>query len=127
MILQIMAIDLVLLPPTCWRHANIMSSRLRIYVNSYLQQRNGNWVRQLSSSRSDTPSLSLLREDHEDEEFVVPSMLPPPSRSSSPELLSSDDEDAPPIVPATLRTLSLNYLPALPPKHTYLRTPVSFP
>ncbi|KAK7695621.1 hypothetical protein QCA50_000257 [Cerrena zonata] len=63
----------------------------------------------------------------EDEELVLPSMIPPPSRSPSPELLSSDDEDAPPMVPTTLRGLPLNYLPALPPKHTYLRTPASPP
>ncbi|KZT72658.1 hypothetical protein DAEQUDRAFT_762928 [Daedalea quercina L-15889] len=56
-------------------------------------------------------------------------LLPPPSRSPSPELLPSDDEDAVPIVPATLRQLPWNerYLPALPPKHTYLRTPVAIP
>jgi transcription initiation factor TFIID subunit 8 len=50
-------------------------------------------------------------------------MFPPPSRSPSPELLLSDDEDAPPVVPVTLRALPA-YFPALPPKHTYLRTPV---
>lgn len=50
----------------------------------------------------------------------------PPSRSPSPELLPSDDEDAIPVIPVTLRQLPWNdrYLPALPPKHTYLRTPV---
>lgn len=51
-------------------------------------------------------------------------MLPPPSRSPSPELLSSDDENAPPAIPMTLRPLP-HYVPPLPPKHTYLRTPVS--
>ena len=60
---------------------------------------------------------------------AVPSMelLPPPSRSPSPDLLPSDDEDAVPVIPVTLRQLPWNerYLPALPPKHTYLRTPVS--
>ncbi|TFY65109.1 hypothetical protein EVJ58_g2172 [Rhodofomes roseus] len=56
-------------------------------------------------------------------------LLPPPSRSPSPELLASDDEDAAPVIPASLRQLpwSDRYLPALPPKHTYLRTPVSPP
>lgn len=58
----------------------------------------------------------------------VPSMElnPPPSRSPSPELLPSDDEDAVPVIPVTLRQLpwSDRYLPSLPPKHTYLRTPV---
>jgi len=53
-------------------------------------------------------------------------LLPPPSRSPSPELLLSDDEDAPPVVPLTLRALP-TFLPALPPKHTYLRTPASAP
>ncbi|KAF8897316.1 hypothetical protein BD779DRAFT_1490171 [Infundibulicybe gibba] len=56
----------------------------------------------------------------------VPTLIPPPSRSPSPELLSSDDEDVMPIIPITLRGLS-SHLPALPPKHTYLRTPVSPP
>lgn len=53
-------------------------------------------------------------------------LVPPPSRSPSPELLPSDDEGTTPVVPVTLRTLPQNFhLPALPPKHTYLRTPVS--
>ncbi|RPD74346.1 hypothetical protein L226DRAFT_560599 [Lentinus tigrinus ALCF2SS1-7] len=51
-------------------------------------------------------------------------LLPPPSRSPSPELLSSDDEGAPPTIPMTLRPLP-HYVPPLPPKHTYLRTPIS--
>ncbi|KAI0728795.1 hypothetical protein C8Q72DRAFT_795098 [Fomitopsis betulina] len=53
----------------------------------------------------------------------------PPSRSPSPELLPSDDEDAIPVIPVTLRQLPWNdrYLPALPPKHTYLRTPLALP
>ncbi|KAI0370204.1 hypothetical protein BV20DRAFT_966828 [Pilatotrama ljubarskyi] len=53
-------------------------------------------------------------------------LLPPPSRSPSPELLSSDDENAPPAIPMTLRPLP-HYVPPLPPKHTYLRTPISPP
>ncbi|KAI0771931.1 hypothetical protein BD413DRAFT_604070 [Trametes elegans] len=51
-------------------------------------------------------------------------LLLPPSRSPSPELLSSDDENAPPAIPMTLRPLP-HYVPPLPPKHTYLRTPIS--
>ncbi|RDX53223.1 hypothetical protein OH76DRAFT_1399852 [Lentinus brumalis] len=51
-------------------------------------------------------------------------LLPPPSRSPSPELLSSDDEGVPPTIPVTLRPLP-HYVPPLPPKHTYLRTPIS--
>ena len=51
-------------------------------------------------------------------------LLPPPSRSPSPELLSSDEEGVPPTIPMTLRPLP-HYVPPLPPKHTYLRTPVS--
>lgn len=51
-------------------------------------------------------------------------MLHPPSRSPSPDLLSSDDEGAPRVRPVTLRTIP-HYIPPLPPKHTYLRTPVS--
>lgn len=54
-----------------------------------------------------------------------PALLPPPSRSPSPDLLGSDDEGGPPAIPTTLRGIS-NYFPALPPKHTYLRTPVGF-
>lgn len=50
-------------------------------------------------------------------------LLPPPPRSPSPELLSSDDEGVPPTIPMTLRPLP-HYAPPLPPKHTYLRTPV---
>jgi len=45
------------------------------------------------------------------------------SRSSSPDLLASDDESGPPIIPTTLRGLP-PYFPQLPPKHTYLQTPV---
>ncbi|KAI0722973.1 hypothetical protein C8Q76DRAFT_380608 [Earliella scabrosa] len=51
-------------------------------------------------------------------------LQPPPPRSPSPELLSSDDEGVPPTIPMTLRPLP-HYVPALPPKHTYLRTPIS--
>ncbi|KAH6915400.1 hypothetical protein BKA70DRAFT_576059 [Coprinopsis sp. MPI-PUGE-AT-0042] len=66
-------------------------------------------------------------------------LLPPKSRSVSPELLPSDDSDndmedpsggyqAPKasLVPTTLRTLP-SYLPTLPPKHTYMKTPASPP
>ncbi|KAH9942555.1 hypothetical protein B0H21DRAFT_523274 [Amylocystis lapponica] len=56
----------------------------------------------------------------------VPILLPPPSRSPSPDLLPSDDEGAPPSVPASLRALP-HPLPPLPPKHTYLKTPISPP
>ncbi|KIJ70492.1 hypothetical protein HYDPIDRAFT_77784 [Hydnomerulius pinastri MD-312] len=51
---------------------------------------------------------------------------PPPPRERSPELLPSDDEGAPPVIPTTLRSLP-SYLPPLPPKHTYLKTPASPP
>lgn len=53
-------------------------------------------------------------------------LVPPLSTSSTPELLSSDDEGAPLVIPPTLRSLP-SHLPTLPPKHTYLRTPVSLP
>lgn len=46
------------------------------------------------------------------------------SRPPSPDLLPSDDESGPPIMPVSLRGLP-PYLPQLPPKHTYLQTPVS--
>jgi transcription initiation factor TFIID subunit 8 len=53
----------------------------------------------------------------------APALLPPPSRTPSPELLPSDDEGAPLVIPTTLRMLP-SCFPNLPPKHTYLRTPV---
>ncbi|KZP24603.1 hypothetical protein FIBSPDRAFT_735513 [Athelia psychrophila] len=56
----------------------------------------------------------------------APTLIPPPPRSPSPDMLNSDDEDTLPIVPSTLRALP-NYFPALPAKHTYLRTPISPP
>lgn len=52
-------------------------------------------------------------------------LLAPPSRSPSPELLASDDEDASSTIPTTLKSLP-SYFPDLPPKHTYLQTPVCF-
>ncbi|KAI6004047.1 hypothetical protein EDD15DRAFT_2156324 [Pisolithus albus] len=48
---------------------------------------------------------------------------PPPPRPPSPELLPSDDEGATPALSATLRQIPSNF-PPLPPKHTYLKTPV---
>ncbi|KAK1232398.1 hypothetical protein PQX77_004468 [Marasmius sp. AFHP31] len=48
------------------------------------------------------------------------------SRPSTPELLPSDEEDTPPNVPSTIRNLPPGY-PKLPPKHTYLQTPISPP
>jgi hypothetical protein len=50
-------------------------------------------------------------------------LVPPLSRSPSPDLLPSDDEGAPKVIPITLRSLPQCF-PGLPPKHTYLRTPV---
>ncbi|KAF8665743.1 hypothetical protein AX16_000191 [Volvariella volvacea WC 439] len=61
---------------------------------------------------------------------IVPfELLPAPSRSPSPDLLPSDDETGPTIMPSTLRGFPnlQEHLPALPPKHTYLRTPASPP
>ena len=54
----------------------------------------------------------------------VPTLLPARVPSPAPELLSSEDESGPVITP-TLRGLP-NYFPELPPKHTYLRTPVCY-
>lgn len=56
---------------------------------------------------------------------VALSFLPSESRPSSPELLSSDDEAVPntAAVPLTLRMLPPHF-PSLPPKHTYMKTPV---
>jgi len=50
-------------------------------------------------------------------------LIPPPSRSPSPELLPSEDEGTAIVIPLTLRMLP-SYYPSLPPKHTYLMTPV---
>lgn len=53
----------------------------------------------------------------------APILAPLRSRSPSPTRLPSDDEGTPDVIPPTLRTLP-TYFPSLPPKHTYLRTPV---
>ncbi|KAI0091866.1 hypothetical protein BDY19DRAFT_884437 [Irpex rosettiformis] len=66
------------------------------------------------------------RREHGREMDVVSQLLAPPSRSPSPELLSSDDEGTSAMIPATLRSHPY-YLPPLPPKHTYLRTPIAPP
>ncbi len=59
-------------------------------------------------------------------EVVHASRLEAPSfRSDSPELLDSDDEKSRHSAPHTIRSLH-PHLPPLPPKHTYLRTPVCF-
>ncbi len=59
-------------------------------------------------------------------EVVRASRLEAPSfRSDSPELLDSDDEKSRHSAPHTIRSLH-PHLPPLPPKHTYLRTPVYF-
>jgi len=50
-------------------------------------------------------------------------LLPAGRRSPPPKLLSSDDESSPPSMPSTLRSIP-HFYPNLPPKHTYLRTPV---
>jgi transcription initiation factor TFIID subunit 8 len=50
-------------------------------------------------------------------------LLPAGRRSPPPKLLSSDDEGSPPTIPSTLRSIP-HFYPNLPPKHTYLWTPV---
>ena len=50
-------------------------------------------------------------------------LLPAGRRSPPPKLLSSDDESSAPTMPSTLRSIP-HFYPNLPPKHTYLRTPV---
>ncbi|KAI0347490.1 hypothetical protein BDW22DRAFT_1322837 [Trametopsis cervina] len=72
--------------------------------------------------RIEVASRKRRRDDME----VIPQLVQPPSRSPSPELLPSDDEGTSPLVPATLRSHPY-YLPPLPPKHTYLRTPIAPP
>lgn len=79
-----------------------------------------------SSPPPNTRFLNRLSSYTDNPEMGTTVLVPPPSRSTSPELLPSDDEGTTPVVPVTLRTLPQNFhLPALPPKHTYLRTPVS--
>ncbi|THH17607.1 hypothetical protein EW146_g3235 [Bondarzewia mesenterica] len=66
-------------------------------------------------------------EESGETESVKPLILVPPSPEPAlPELLPSDDEGTAPVIPATLRTIPHLY-PALPPKHTYFRTPPSPP
>jgi len=50
-------------------------------------------------------------------------LLPAKRRSPPPKLLSSDDESSPLTIPSSLRSIP-HFYPNLPPKHTYLRTPV---
>ncbi|KAJ7228893.1 hypothetical protein GGX14DRAFT_415654 [Mycena pura] len=56
----------------------------------------------------------------------TPTLIPARSRSPSPARLPSDDESVSQSIPVTLRALP-HYIPSLPPKHTYLRTPASPP
>jgi len=69
--------------------------------------------------------LSLLRVYLKDSTTVNESLtlLPAGRKSPLPKLLSSDDEGSPPTIPSTLRSIP-HFYPNLPPKHTYLRTPV---
>jgi len=60
---------------------------------------------------------------------IVPTLTSSYTTPPSPTLLPSDDEDdeeASSSTPSTLRNLP-PFLPALPPKHTYLQTPASPP
>jgi hypothetical protein len=68
---------------------------------------------------------SLLNVDFKGSTTVVEplSLLPTGRRSPPPKLLSSDDEGSPPTIPSSLRSIP-HFYPNLPPKHTYLRTPV---
>ena len=66
---------------------------------------------------------SIIHEPGQAPSTVAMTLLAPPSRSPSPELLASDDEDASSTIPTTLKSLP-SYFPDLPPKHTYLQTPV---
>lgn len=74
-----------------------------------------------------TRFLSLLELNDTKGAALLDTVIPPPkSRSRSPDLLDSDDEGTIPAVPPTLRTLPPHF-PSLPPKHTYMKTPVSPP
>ena len=73
-------------------------------------------------------SPSLLRVYLKESSTVNESLILLPSgrKSPPPKLLSSDDESSPPTIPSTLRSIP-HFHPNLPPKHTYLRTPVRIP
>lgn len=73
------------------------------------------------SSQTDCLALAVYSEIGAVKANTV--LLPPPSRSPSPDLLDSDDEGTTPSVPLTLRQLPRHF-PSLPPKHTYMKTPV---
>jgi len=51
--------------------------------------------------------------------LVLPESTPP-----LPRMINTDDDEPGLVIPATLRSIP-HYTPALPPKHTYLRTPVA--
>ncbi|KAI0080725.1 hypothetical protein K474DRAFT_1589213 [Panus rudis PR-1116 ss-1] len=120
--------DLFRFAHDCANHANrsgpIATDALQAVRRHGFEPRD---LRKVAAEWKKWKSGKLIVSFSEHNEPDAPEMLPPPPRSPSPELLESDDEDAPPVVPVTLRALPLNYLPALPPKHTYLRTPASPP
>lgn len=71
-----------------------------------------------------SPFSSKLTNSTAGSDTVKPATLAlAPASDPSPDLLHSDDEETGYVVPITLRGLT-HYAPALPPKHTYLRTPV---
>lgn len=53
---------------------------------------------------------------------AVTLLLPEPT-PPLPRMINVDDDEPGLVIPATLRSIP-HYTPALPPKHTYLRTPV---
>ncbi|KAI0316987.1 hypothetical protein OF83DRAFT_1059435 [Amylostereum chailletii] len=69
-------------------------------------------------------SKKRKRVEHVDE--LISLTASPSAHKSPPKLLDSDDEDTTSQIPSTLRALP-HFYPALPPKHTYLRTPPSPP
>ena len=110
------------LPQICCLQVKDVACKLRTCIS---------WEQDHRKRESEASVPALLHREYVDSCMLISeslrhleaTMLPPPSRPTSPELLLSDDEDAPPVVPITLRALP-TYFPALPPKHTYLRTPV---
>ncbi|KAG6880081.1 hypothetical protein C0992_006893 [Termitomyces sp. T32_za158] len=73
-----------------------------------------------------TTALESRKRKKQDKHVDAATLIPAPSPPPSPKLLPSDDEGTLPAVPLTLRYIP-SYFPALPPKHTYLRTPASPP
>ena len=75
----------------------------------------------LSAARCVIDHLSLDLHHIQAATLLLPAPTPP-----LPRMINVDDDEPGLVIPATLRSIP-HYTPALPPKHTYLRTPVWSP